>query len=81
MLITTARGSRSFWVKNLQKQPRVRYYLGGKPRDSKAFVMAPGKQYRRPKSLPPILGRVTDFLAPYRNNGWAFALLMPAADP
>ena len=77
VFISTFRGDRSLWVKNLEKRPRTRYYLNGKPREAKAFVMRPGKRYNRPKSLPPIIGRITDFLAPYAKAGWAFAVLAP----
>jgi len=77
VFISTARGDRSFWVKNLTRKPRVQYYLAGKTRQAKAFVMAPGKRYRRPTSLPKTIGRVTDFLAPYTKAGWAFAVLAP----
>ena len=77
VFVSTVRGDRSFWVKNLQKQPRVRYYLGGRPREARAFVMVSGKRYRRPKSLPPKIGKITDFLAPYTRAGWAFAVLLP----
>jgi deazaflavin-dependent oxidoreductase (nitroreductase family) len=79
VFVSTFRGDRSFWVKNLQKKPEVSYYLGGKPRRAKAFVMMPGKMYRRPKSLPTVIGRITDFLAPYTRSGLAFAVLMPVA--
>ena len=79
VFISTFRGDRSFWVKNLQKQPNIRYYLAGKPRSAKAFVMAPGKRYRRPRSLPPAIGAITDFLAPYTRAGWAFAVLAPGS--
>lgn len=78
VLITTARGERSFWVKNLQKKPHVRYWLGGRERQAKAFVLAPGKRYRRPRSLPTPIGKITDILAPYTRAGWAFAVLAPA---
>ena len=78
VFVSTVRGERSFWVKNLQKQPRVQYYLGGRKREAKAFVLAPGKRYRRPRSLPAYIGRITDFLAPYTKAGWAFAVLAPA---
>ncbi len=77
VFISTGRGERSLWVKNLQKKPRIQYFLGGKPRQAKAFVMMPGKRYRRPKSLPATIGKITDFLAPYTKAGWAFAVLMP----
>ena len=78
VFVSTVRGDRSFWVKNLQKTPRVRYWLGGKPREARAFVLVEGKRYRRPKSLPPAVGRIADFLAPYTRAGWAFAILAPA---
>ncbi len=78
VVVATARGERSFWVKNLRKQSRVSYYLGGKERQAKAFVMAPDKKYRRPKSYPKAMGIVTDLLAPYTKLGWAFAVLAPA---
>lgn len=77
VFISTFRADRSFWLKNLQKQPRIRYFLGGRARDAKAFVMMAGKRYRRPKALPSAIGKVTDFLAPYTRAGWAFAVLMP----
>ena len=38
VFVSTVRGDRSFWVKNLVKKPRVQYYLGGKPRQAKAFI-------------------------------------------
>ena len=80
VFVSTVRADRSLWVKNLQKQPRVRYWLAGKPRQAKAFVMAPGKRYRSPKSLPGPVRYITDFLAPYTKAGWAFAVLAPLPD-
>lgn len=77
VFVSTFRGDRSFWIKNLRKQPLVNYYLGGKKRAARAFVMMPGKRYQRPKSLPAPIGRITDFLAPYTGAGWGFAVLMP----
>lgn len=77
VFVSTVRGERSFWVRNLQKQPRTRYYRGGKLHETRAFVVGPGKQYRRPKSLPPLIGTLTDALAGCAPSGWAFAVLMP----
>ena len=77
VFISTFRADRSFWIKNLLKQPRTRYFLGGKAHEAKAFVMTAGKRYRRPKALPPTIAKITDFLAPYTRAGWAFAVLMP----
>jgi deazaflavin-dependent oxidoreductase (nitroreductase family) len=78
ILVMTARGERSFWVRNLRKQPRVRYWRGGRERQARAFVMAPGKPFRRPKSLPAPLQAITARLNPLTKRGWAFAILSPA---
>lgn len=75
VMVSTARGGKSFWVKNLERQPDTRYYLGGRARDARAFVMMPGKAYSRPNSMPAILGKIADCLAPLTGRGWAFALL------
>ena len=75
VFISTARGERSFWVKNLQKEPRIRYFQGGRVRDAEAFVMMPGKHYQRPRSLPLPITKITDQLASLTERGWAFAVL------
>lgn len=77
ILVSTVRGDRSFWIRNLQKQPRARYFRGGRQHEARAFVIAPGKRYRRPASLPPLLGRLTDAFAEHAPEGWALAVLMP----
>ena len=77
IFVSTFRGQSSFWMKNLRKQPSISYYLGGKPRKAKAFLMLPGKQYRRPKSMPSLVGKLTDRLARLTGSGWTFAVLMP----
>ena len=79
VLVSTVRGEKSFWVKNLKKEAQTRFYLGGKARDAEAFVMAPGKDYARPEALPAIIGRLIDTLAPLTDKGFAFVLLRPAA--
>lgn len=60
-----------------QKQPRTRYYLGGKLHETRAFVLGSGKQYRRPKSLPPLIGALTAAFAEYAPSSRALAVLMP----
>jgi len=75
IFVSTFRGESSFWMKNLHKQSSINYYLGGKAREAKAFVVTPGKKYQSPESLPPAISTITDFLAPYTRTGWAFAVL------
>jgi deazaflavin-dependent oxidoreductase (nitroreductase family) len=78
VIVATFRGEHSQWVRNLVVKPRTRYWAGGRPHASSAFVMHPGKRFREPKSLPAPLRRVVRFLAPYTRAGWAFAVLSPA---
>ncbi len=77
IIVATGRGERSFWVKNLRKQPRVRYWRGGREHAARAFVLAPGKAFRRPTSLPAYLQALTARLHPLTRQGWAFAVLSP----
>ncbi len=77
ILVMTARGERSFWVKNLNKKPAVRFWRGGREQSARAFVLAPGKTYRRPTSLPGWLTELLSRLQPLTQQGWAFAILSP----
>lgn len=77
ILVATARGDRSFWVKNLRKQSRIRYWRGGRERQARAFVMAPGKPFRPPKSLSPRVVAAARRLNALTRQGWAFAILYP----
>jgi deazaflavin-dependent oxidoreductase (nitroreductase family) len=77
IIVATFRGTRSQWVLNLAAQPRTRYWFGGKPRETRAFVMYDGKRFRVPKALPRGMQRVVRILAPYTKAGWAFGVLSP----
>ena len=77
VVVMTARGNRSFWVKNLRKQSKVRYWRGGREHMARAFVLAPGKPFRPPKYLSPRLVAATRRLNRLTRQGWAFAILSP----
>jgi deazaflavin-dependent oxidoreductase (nitroreductase family) len=77
VIVATFRGDRSQWFRNLAAEPRTRFWLGGRSRDARAFVMHQGKRFRVPKSLPVPLQKVVRVLAPYTKVGWAFAVLSP----
>ena len=77
-LVSTARGDRSFWVKNLLKQPRVSYYLGGKRREAKAVVFAGSAAQPQSTELPLIIRGLSKLFTNYAEKGWAFAILVPA---
>ena len=76
-IVSTARGERSFWVKNLLQQPKVSYYLGGRRRESHAIVIAEGAPQHSAAALTPIMRKVTEVFARYARSGWAFAILVP----
>ena len=76
-VVSTARGERSFWVKNLLQQPQGSYYLGGRRRASRAIVIAEGALHHGDSALSPLMRTVTQGLARYACNGWAFAILAP----
>lgn len=77
-IVSTARGRRSFWVKNLVKQPRARYYLGGRALDADAIVIAPGKVDPQEQPLNSVMRGITNLLSRLAREGWAFAILVPA---
>ena len=77
VLVATARGQRSQWILNLAAEPRARIWVGGQPRETRAFVIHEGKRFRVPKSFPRPVQVIVEILAPYRKAGWAFAVLAP----
>lgn len=76
-IVSTARGERSFWLKNLLQQPRASYYLGGRRRESQAIVIAEGAPQHSAAALSPVMRKVAEMFARYTRNGWAFAILAP----
>jgi len=80
ILVSTFRGRRSQWVKNLAAHPEIRFWLRGRPVRATAFVISPGRRPRRPRLLPPLLRWIASFLVPYTYAGWAFAILAPRAE-
>jgi deazaflavin-dependent oxidoreductase (nitroreductase family) len=77
VIVGTFRGKRSGWIRNLQAHPHVRFWLAGRPRAARAYVMFEGRRLRIPKSLPAAVQSAMRFLAPYTRAGWAFAVLAP----
>lgn len=76
-IVSTGRGERSFWVKNLRKDSKVSYWVGGKRRESNALVIAQNDQPADSETLTPFLRKVTDLISRYAREGWAFAILTP----
>lgn len=77
VVVGTFRGQRSQWVKNLAAHPSTRFWLGGRPRPTRAYVLSADRRARPPRDLPAPLGFVLSLLRAYTRAGWAFAVLTP----
>lgn len=77
IVVGTFRGERSQWVQNLAAHPETRFWLSGRPREAKAFVLRAGARTRPPRGLPAPVRWAVEFLRPYTLAGWAFAVLAP----
>jgi len=75
LLVSTFRGDRSFWVKNLEQSPDTSYYIGGKQVFSSAVVINTEEAPNAASTLPAYLKKLTSLLSPQTHRGWAFALL------
>jgi hypothetical protein len=74
VLVSTFRGRRSEWPRNLAADRAPQLWLHGRARPVHARVFAPGvRASRRP--LPRELRWLPTLLAPYTRAGWAFAVL------
>jgi hypothetical protein len=73
--ISTARGKRSFWVKNLQKQPDISFHKGGQVKQAKSFVITHETDFDAADALPTPIATIARVLAKRSKKGWAFAVL------
>ena len=76
-VVSTVRGTRSFWVKNILQQPRVSYYLAGRRRGSDAIVVAGNAPPPAMEMLTPAMRSLVKAFARYADEGWTFAILAP----
>ena len=77
ILVSTARGSRSQWVRNLIANPGVRYWLHGRARDGRAVVVAPGSPAPDVRDETLVVRGLVSQLYPWTMAGWAFAVILP----
>jgi deazaflavin-dependent oxidoreductase (nitroreductase family) len=77
IVISTFRGARSQWVKNLAAHPQVRYWLRGRRRPARALVLSGPPSDRAARALPAAVRWFVRALMPYTYAGWAFAVLAP----
>ncbi len=78
LLVSTVRGKRSHWMKNLSRRPEIQYWSWGRQRTARAVVFASDEEPPRLDELPPLLVPLGAHLACLAKTlGWAFALLTP----
>ena len=77
-IVGTVRGKRYFWVKNLQQQPQISYYLGGIERHARAVIISNSLHSQSIQQLRPALGTLLTLIARHAPAGWTFAVLVPA---
>lgn len=78
LLVSTVRGRRSHWVKNLSHNAEMRYWSGDQPHQATAIVFAPDEDIPNLQGWPPLFSSLAASLAsPVKDLGCAFALLAP----
>jgi len=75
-LISTARGKRSFWVKNLVKEANASFYLGGRVRHTQAVVIDGTLTESERLKLPWLLRPLAKTYNTIAKRGWVFVLLL-----
>jgi deazaflavin-dependent oxidoreductase (nitroreductase family) len=79
LMVSTFRGGRSQWVKNLAVNPDVRYWLRGRPHRARALVISSRHRARSSRGMPAAVRWLIHAVTPYTYAGWAFAVLSPSA--
>ena len=78
VFVSTLRGARSQWVRNLRARREIRYWLGGQARHGRAWLFAAGAPPPATDGLPPFARAVADALLPPATLfGWTFAVISP----
>lgn len=77
ILISTVRGDRSQWLRNLAVEPTLRYWLGGREHDADAIIFSPGTPLPDISALPILVRPLVPTLASLAALGMGFAILIP----
>ncbi|NND68610.1 MAG: nitroreductase family deazaflavin-dependent oxidoreductase [Halioglobus sp.] len=74
-LLSTFRGERSFWLRNLEARPEAILFLGGRQRAATCrALVAPGMEFEEGE-LPTAVRRLAKALQTLTSRGWAFAIV------
>lgn len=76
-IVSTVRSDRSFWVKNLIRQPQVNYFVGGKKRQAHAVVLLDGEPATANRHQTPFLNALVALFSRATRGGLAVAILVP----
>ena len=80
VIVGTARGARSAWVRNLAEHDVTAFWLNGIATSARATVLRPGQPAPSDGGSAAVR-LLTPLLVPWTLSGWAFALLEPEARP
>ena len=78
VIVATLRGNRSQWLRNLEDEPSIRYWLRGAPHNGTATVLRAGYAAAG-AGEDPLQRTVRAFLQPAASAGWSFAIIAPAS--
>jgi len=79
VFISTVRGSRSQWVKNLRANSAVRYWVAGREYRGRARLFDASGTPPETEGLPPLARMVAESLLPPATLfGWTFAVISPS---
>ena len=74
-IVSTVRGKKSFWIRNLQQQPDISFYKGGRLRKAKSLVITSETDPQTLDSLPWAITAITNALLAGSAKGLALAVL------
>lgn len=78
-VVSTVRGDRSQWLRNLAATPDARYWLGGRARECRAYIIGSDASAAELDAAPAAVRCLATSLASTTKSfGWSFALLAPA---
>jgi deazaflavin-dependent oxidoreductase (nitroreductase family) len=79
VILSTARARRSQWIRNVAANPEVSYWLHGRARKARAFVIGDGERGEARAQMPLRVRAIASMLYPLTiTDAVAFAVLMPA---
>ena len=79
LLVSTLRGNRSHWLRNLESDSAVRYWIHGVEAHGRAIVVNTRARASACDGESPEVRALAGFLAPATVAGWAFAIIVPTA--